>query len=177
MASCSDSRPLRAAANSSPAQLPSRTVSSLSEAMKVRDIASVARSRPSWSGPIRLKVAAAQSSIRSRPTLGRPTRWETACTGRKGASSAMASNSPRPFRATMRSATIAFRSARASRSLAGASGRITVERKRMCSSPSDWMTFMPLGALNAALKPTPSPLISTSWARSAASTSAKRPSA
>lgn len=48
------------------------------------------------SGPIRLNVAAAQPSIRARPCSGRPTKRDTASTGRKLAGSAIASSGPLP---------------------------------------------------------------------------------
>ena len=89
----------------------------------------------------------------------------------------MASNQPWPVSASTRAATSAFRSARLSRKVAGVRGRITAARMRRWTSPSLWMTLLPLGALKAALKPTPSPLINASELRSAACTSAKRPMA
>ena len=106
------------------------------------------------------------------PTLGKPTRCDTASTGRNAARVFMALSSP--GRSAWRRGLRPSANRRAVFSAAGDSGRMIAAHAEMpvaiaCS------TSMPRGALKASLNPTPSPLISRSELRNAACTSSKRP--
>jgi len=120
-------------------------------------------------------IAAAQSSMRSRPSSGRPTRCDTTATGRWRAKSAIPSNDPRATSFATSSSARRSIVARTSTSADGIIGFISTARRRRCSSPSLVSVVRAGASFTFAESATPRPDTSTASARSAARTSAWRP--
>ena len=121
-------RPSRSAAKSSADQLPVATSSTVNAAMNALASVRSLMSPMSWSGPMRLKVAAPHSSIRVLPLDGKPTRCATTSTGRYSARERIASNSPAPASSPTRALISSFIPSRASRKRIGLNGRMIAAR-------------------------------------------------